>query len=1194
MAHDSSGTQQHPGASSNSGAGVEAFISRWTAATASERANSQLFLTELCDVLGVPHPDPTHHTGYSFEYGVVHQNADGSTSDGRIDLYKRGCFVLESKQFHAAQAAASQLLLMAQKAGVVEKKKTHGPTRGTEKWDDAMVKARGQAERYVRALPASETNPPFLIVVDVGNLFEVFADFTQAGKAYLPFPDPRGFRIKLEDLRKAEVRERLRAIWTNPTALDPARYSADVTREVAAYLAELAKSLEAGKHPPKVVADFLTRCLFCMFAEDVGLLPDRGFTELLKGLDKDGTGFVEILQQLFREMNTGTGKGISVVLRKKLLQFNGGLFADDTVLPVNGTQLGLLKAAAKLNWRSVEPAIFGTLLERALNPDERHKLGAHYTPRAYVERLVLPTVMEPLRAEWENVRAAALTLARKDKITEARREILNFHHKLCEVTVLDPACGSGNFLYVTLEHMKRLEGEVLDLAASFGENLLLELSDRTVDPHQFLGIEVNPRAASITELVLWIGYLQWHFRTRGQTMPAEPVLKKFKNIECRDAVLAWDGEPVPKVDETGKVVTTWDRRSFKKDAVTGREVPDETKQTPIFIYPNARQASWPKADFIVGNPPFVANRNMREDLGDGYVEALNSVFSDVTQAVDFVMLFWKKAAEAVLLKQSQVFGLVTTSRIRLQQNQCIPEQALSAGCYISFAIPDHPWPHGPDDAKVRIAMTVVRLKEPGLVRHTRYLIAPDHDTVASQRDDLSDEVNIKDFKEIIDREIPADLSPSIDISSAKELDCWKSLCHAGLKPYAETLLLDSKSARNLFESESDYLSRARLYRNGRDIAQEPRDIRVLDFFGFTEEEIRHRYPKAYQYLVTHTKDERAQERNPRLRKEWWLFEANRVELRKSVEALSRYIVTVENSPLRYFVFLESTVLPDQKLRVVASDDGFVLGVLSSKIHGLFSLRLGGRHGVANTPVYNSRCTTSFPICACNETTKERIRKIAEELDAHRKRVQAKHLGLTLTGMYNVLEKLRAGEALSAKEKDIHEKGLVSVLKQLHDELDEAVFEAYGWPRTLTDEEILERLVALNAERAEEEKRGHIRWLRPEYQNPPKEAEAKTGELGLGVEEKAKQGRRGSNALPVQVKDGRKPRASKKKQPWPKTMAEQVTAVEGALRSAGKAVTAEELTKSFARAKAEVVHDILDTLCALGRAHKKKGTEEFTV
>ena len=571
-----------------------------------------------------------------------------------------------------------------------------------------MIKARGQAERYVRALPTDEPNPPFIIVVDVGHSFELFADFSQAGKAYLPFPEPRSFRIRLKDLENAEIRERLRLIWTDPAALDPARKSTDVTREVSSHLAALAKSLEEAGHLPEIVAQFLTRCLFCMFAEDVELMPKESFTTLLHSLPPDATGFQEVVQQLFREMNTGTGKGVSVVLRKKLLRFNGGLFAEDTVLPVNGLQLGLLKEAARQNWGNVEPAIFGTLLERALNPGERHQLGAHFTPRAYVERLVLPTVIEPLRADWENVRAAALTQARAGDLKKARAEVNAFHEKLCRLKVLDPACGVGNFLYVSLQHLKVLEGEIFDVAAQFGENFRLELETHTVDPHQFLGFEINPRAASIAELVLWIGYLQWHFRVHGKRTPPEPILRAFKNIECRDAVLAYDGEPQPARDETGRELTVWDRRSKKTDMVTGHEVPDETKRVPLLTYSNPQPATWPASDFIVGNPPFIGTARMREDLGDGYAETLRAAYPDVPESADFVLYWWHKAAELVRAGRANRFGLITTNSLRQTFARRVVQAQLSAKPPLSllFAIPDHPWVDTEDGAAVRIAMTV--------------------------------------------------------------------------------------------------------------------------------------------------------------------------------------------------------------------------------------------------------------------------------------------------------------------------------------------------------------------------------------------------------------------------------------------------------------------------------------------------------
>ncbi|MCX6855656.1 MAG: class I SAM-dependent DNA methyltransferase, partial [Verrucomicrobia bacterium] len=591
----------------------QAFIDHWTQAEANERANSQSFLIGLTQLLGVPAPAHNHTDGYSFEFPV---KVPGGQSTNFIDLYRRAHFILESKQFTAQKLEQSALEQAAIQAGAATVQKKSGPVRGTGGWDDAMIRAKGQAERYVRYLPAEEPNPPFLIVCDVGHSFEVYADFTQNGKAYLPFPDPRSFRIQLRDLADEKVRERLHLIWTNPLALDPAKISAEVTREIAGYLAELAKSLEQDGHDAEVTAQFLTRCLFCMFAEDVGLLPDRGFTELLDSVPADGTGFEELLGQLFREMNTGTGKGISVVLRKKLLQFNGGLFADHTVLPVNALQLGLLKQAASKQWKNVEPAIFGTLLERALVPEERHALGAHFTPRAYVERLVLPTVIDPLREQWANVRAAAVTHARADDLKKARKEIHDFHQQLCQIRVLDPACGSGNFLYVALQHLKILEGEVLDTAAQFGADMTLELETHAIDPHQFLGIELNPRAASIAELVLWIGYLQWHFKIHGQRTPPEPILRAFKNIECRDAVLAYDGEPQPERDADGNTVTVWDRRSTKTDLVTNREVPDETKRVPLLTYVNPRPATWPEADFIIGNPPYIGVRRLKDSIGD--------------------------------------------------------------------------------------------------------------------------------------------------------------------------------------------------------------------------------------------------------------------------------------------------------------------------------------------------------------------------------------------------------------------------------------------------------------------------------------------------------------------------------------------------------------------------------------------------
>jgi hypothetical protein len=937
-----------------------------------------------------------------------------------------------------------------------------------------------------------------------------------------------------------------------------------VTREISAHLAELAKSLEEAGHRPRVVADFLTRCLFCMFAEDVGLLPERSFTDLLNSLPADGSGFQELVEQLFREMNSGTGKGISIVLRKKLLQFHGGLFSDFTVLPVNGLQLGLLKEAAKQNWSHVEPAIFGTLLERALNPGERHKLGAHYTPRAYVERLVLPTVVEPLRAEWESVRAAAFTHARAGNLKAARDEVNAFHDKLCRIMVLDPACGCGNFLYVSLEHLKRLEGEILDVGAQFGESFKLELATHSVDPHQFLGLEINPRAAAITELVLWIGYLQWHFRTRGQTMPAEPVLKKFKNIECRDAVLAYDGEPEPARDEAGNVLTVWDRKSMKKDPVTGRDVPDETKRVPLLTYKNPRPADWPAADFIVGNPPFLGPARMREALGDGSAETLRETYSAVPESADFVMYWWHKAAELVRPGKASRFGFITTNSLRQTFARRVVEAQLGANPPLSllFAISDHPWVDTTEGAAVRIAMTVGTAGS-----HTGELLEVSGEQA---QEDGSAKVAFKESR----GNIQADLTVGADVKGTVELTANERLAYRGMRLIGSGFIVRPEEAAALGLGRVAGIEKhIRPYRHGRDLTDEPRGLMVIDLFGLSDEAVRQRFPAVYQHVLTTVKPERDQNNRQGYRRNWWIHGEPRKELRQALGGLARYIATTETSKHRFLQFLDSSILPDNMLVVIALDDALHLGVLSSRVHVVYALAAGGT--LEDRPRYNkSRCFDPFPFPVCDAAKQERIRKIAEELDAHRKRVQSQNPGLTLTGMYNVLEKLRANEALNAKEKQIHDAGLVSVLRQLHDDLDAAVFAAYGWPPTLTDAEILERLVALNAERAKEEASGLVRWLRPDYQNPGG-AQTQQTALAVEAEPEAKPGKQRAGKLV-----------------WPKALSERVKAVSTSLAAVKEPVTAPDMAKRFARARAADVGEILETLCAVGKARRGKGEGTF--
>jgi hypothetical protein len=1109
---------------------IDAFITKWAASGASERANKDAFLLELCDVLDVPHPSPT--TGdpekdtYVFEKDAVLPHEGGTTTIGKIDLYKAEAFILEAKQGSDATS-----------------KKLGSAKRGTPGWAVAMNGAYGQALGYARSF---DKPVPFLVVCDIGYSFDLYASFDGSG-SYRPFPDATRSRLFFKDF--PDHKETLRRVFVDPLGLDPSRVSAKVTREVAGHLAELAKALEAARNPPDVVAQFLMRCLFTMFAEDVGLLPERLFTDAIKDhwLESPAS-FPGGIETLWRAMNEGAGFGFV----GKLLRFNGGLFQAPSALKLTRDDLKLLLEAAECNWAEVEPAIFGTLLERALDPKERHALGAHYTPRAYVERLVKPTIEEPLRADWDVAQAEVRQLVAANKVEAAKKVVRTFHQKLCATKVLDPACGSGNFLYVTLDLFMRLEGEVLALLAGLGETqTLLHADTIRVRPKQFLGIEVKPWAKEIAELVLWIGYLQHHFRAHGKAQPPlEPVLQDYKNIECRDAVLAWDRIELVR-DEAGKPVTRWDGETYKKSAVTGEDVPDETARREEYRYVNPRKAEWPKADFIVGNPPFVGNKRMRDVLGEGYVEALRGSYADVPEASDYVMYWWRFAARRVIEKESYAAGLITTNSITQSFNRQVVERCLTEGLTLRFAIADHPWVESRDGAAVRVAMTVFAR---GLAEGRVMTI------VDSGIRTLDDPRSLRTRTGLIH----ADLSVGVDVLRTTALSADIGLAFQGPIPVGEGFRIDADELSRFGLTESALPPVVRPYLIGRDLAQRPAVRFIIDFFGYTAEQAQATYPALMQKIVDEVKPDRVANTDRGFRERWWLWGRPRPEMRAALAGLRRYIATCRTARHRVFVFVRGEVVPDTKIIAVATDLAWVLGALSSRAHVVWSNRTGGFLGVGHDPTYNhADCFNKFPFPAPTDAQTTRIHALGESLDAHRKRQQALHPELTITGMYNVLEKLRAGEALTAKEKVVHEQGLVSVLKQIHDDLDAAVFDAYGWPHDLSDEQILERLVALNAERAEEERNGLIRWLRPEFQNPSG-TKAATQTAMAGVEEEASE-----EAAPAATAS------------WPKKMAEQVGVVRDLVAKSGGEWTAAQGAKAFKGAKPKDVEEVLDALVAVG-------------
>jgi hypothetical protein len=1140
---------------------VEGFISRWRASGGSERANFQQFAIELTQLLGVPAPKPAtadaQADDYRFERPVTFIHT-GTQSRGFIDLYRRGCFIMEAKQ-GTGRAAADESQLSLLPEPTAQQRQGHG-VRGSRRWDDTMLRARNQADGYARAVAREDGWPPFLAIVDVGHVIELYADFSGQGQGYTQFPDGNRYRITLDDLRDNEVRKRLQAVWLAPQSLDPAKISAQVTREVAAHLAELGKSFEAQGHKSEDVARFLMRALFTMFAEDVELIPEKSFSGLLQKLRGRPENVAPMLQSLWATMNTG---GFSPALACDLMRFNGGLFKDATALPLSEVQLSLLIQAAAHNWREVEPAIFGTLLERALDKRQRHKLGAHYTPRAYVERLVNPTVIQPLREEWVAVQAAALTLANQGNEAEARVVVRAFHRQLCEIRVLDPACGSGNFLYVALELMKRLEGEVMALLRDLGdEQGALALAGLTVDPHQFLGIEVNPWAAAVAELVLWIGYLQWHFRTHGRASPAEPVLKDFHNIENRDAVLDW-ADRRPRVDANGQSVTRWDGIGTIEHPVTGEQVPDPAARVQVWDYLKPRPAAWPAADFIVGNPPFIGKLKFREDLGDGYTEALRKAYPDVPDSADFVMYWWHKAAKAAQSwspskgNGCRQFGFITTRsakqtfNVRVIQAYVVdPKNPLS----LVFAIADHPWVDTVLAAKVRIAMSVAAR---GHLFGKLMTVLEESKTPNAAE---GWEVKLS----VATGTIRPNLALGADVLAARPLKANLNLCSMGFATGSRGFFLTQREVSAMPQGERALL---RSILSTHEIAKSKKNRYVLDAWDVaSEDELRQKYPWTFQRLMDRVYPVRAANNDPKLRREWWKFRRSNREYRGLKAGLARFIVAPETSKFRIFTFEPNTTDVEHGAWGIGLHDAFLLAVLSGRYHDVWALAQGGDLGV--TPRYNkTRCFDPFPFPAATPEQQARLRALGEELDTHRKTQQAAHPKLTLTAMYNVLEKLRAGEKIEGKDRETYDQGLVGILRDIHDKIDADVATAYGWPLDLTEDDILHRLVDLNRARAAEEAQGVVRWLRPEYQNPTGTAATAKGEqaemdIGATAEAAAKAA-------------------------WPKSLPEQIAAVRNTLADLGEA-TPEQVARRFARVRTASVRPLLESLTALGQARIIEG------
>lgn len=590
------------------------FVSRWRGVALKERSASHSHFIDLCRLVGQPTPTEADPTGdfYTFERGAEKSAGPTGSGQGWADVWKKGHFAWEYK----------------------------GPRANLDSAYEQLLQYRESLE-----------NPPLLVVSDLQTI-QVHTNFTNSVKRITTFT--------LDDLLDPEKLDRLRRVWTDPFAFRTEKTPENVTEEAAREFARLAENLRGRAEDPDRAARFLIRLLFCLFAEDVGLLPESLFSKLVAATRADPEAFAIQLRQLFGAMRDGGFIGF-----EKVPCFDGGLFDDDEVLLLDREDLDVLHRVGGLDWDSIEPSILGPLFERSLDPSKRAQLGAHYTSRADILAVVEPVLMTPLRRRWAEVRDEAGKLAeRRDAASGNRATRMNddlggllsgFAEEIASVRVLDPACGSGNFLSVSLQQLLDLEKEVIAFAGGLGLSTFFP----RVGPEQVHGIELDAYAHELAVATVWIGYIQW-LRDNGFGRPSEPILKPLETVTQMDAILAHDeqGNPI--------------------------------------------EPEWPEADVIVGNPPFLGIRKMRAELKDAYVDSLFSLYRDrVSREADLVTYWFERARADIERGRVKRAGLLATNSIRGGANRRVLVRIRESGG-IFFAEADRPWIL--NGAAVRVSM----------------------------------------------------------------------------------------------------------------------------------------------------------------------------------------------------------------------------------------------------------------------------------------------------------------------------------------------------------------------------------------------------------------------------------------------------------------------------------------------------------
>ena len=804
---------------------AEEFIAKWRASRLKESSAAQEHFIDLCRLLGEPTPAEGDPTGdhYCFERGARKDTGGG----GWADVWKRHHFAWEYKGKHADLDAAFN-----------------------------------QLRQYALALE----NPPLLIVSDMAR-FRIRTNWTNSVSETHEFT--------LDDLFDAATRDKLKWAMSDPERLQPGVTRQTLTERAAATFATLAQSLRERGYEPQAVAHFVNRLVFCMFAEDVGLLPDNMFTRMLNHARRRPDDFAVLARDLFGAMATGGRIGFETVA-----WFNGGLFDDDAALPLNKTEIETTLKASALDWSEIDPSILGTLFERGLDPDKRSQLGAHYTDRDKIMRIIEPVIIRPWLAEWETTKgriaasleresAARSPAAQTRHRREAERLLGDFLKRLRAFTVLDPACGSGNFLYLALQALKDLEHRVQLEAEALG----LERGFPETGPANVKGIEINPYAAELARVSVWIGEIQW-MRRNGFAGSRDPILKPLDTIECRDAVLTPEGD----------------------------------------------EPAWPAADVVVGNPPFLGGKLLITTLGEDYVSNLFKVYARrVPAEADLVCYWFVKAGEQVEAGSASRVGLVSTNSIRGGANRRALRTATQSRP-IFEAWSDDPWVV--DGAAVRVSLVC--------------FAPPGNESVPRRR------LDGQPVKEIYADLTARRGEVGINLTEARRLSRNSDVAFMG-DTKSGPFDVPGEQAREWLrlptnpngQPNSDVL---KPWINGMDLTRRPAGKWVVDFGDTMSEVEAALYEGPFAYIHSNVKPIRQKNREKARRVLWWRHERPRPEMWRQIVRLSRYIATPCVAKHRLFAWLDTRICPDHALIAIARDDDTTFGILHSRFHEAWALR----------------------------------------------------------------------------------------------------------------------------------------------------------------------------------------------------------------------------------------------------------------